>query len=86
MQVAETLIILLQIYTAIGAVLALGFLVIGIDRIDPDARGSYAFRPVLLPGLVILWPVVLLRWLELERAQRVVSDASGHPNSGGTDA
>ena len=86
MQVAETVIILLQIYTAIGAVLALIFLMIGIDRIDPDARGSYAFRPVLLPGLVILWPVVLLRWLELEKTQRVASGGSGQPNTGGSDA
>ena len=33
-----------------------------IEAIDPVARGAYAFRPLLLPGLALLWPLVLRRW------------------------
>ena len=55
------------IYATIGAALALVFLLWGIDRIDPAARGAYAFRPLLLPGMVLLWPVVAGRWIALER-------------------
>lgn len=55
------------VYAVIGAALALAFLLWGIDRIDPAANGSYAFRPLLLPGLVLLWPLVAARWIALER-------------------
>ena len=50
-----------------GIVLALAFLLWGIDRIDPAAAGAYAFRPLLLPGLVLLWPLVAVRWAILAR-------------------
>ncbi|WP_293862583.1 hypothetical protein [uncultured Alsobacter sp.] len=52
-------------YGAAGALVAVVFLAVGIDRVMPAARGAYAFRPLLLPGLVMLWPVVLWRWFRL---------------------
>jgi len=57
---------LVGVYGTIGAVVAAVFLVVGIGRIDPGARGAYAFRPLLVPGVVFLWPVVLWRWYVLE--------------------
>ncbi len=51
----------------IGLAVALVFLVFGIDRVDEAARGAYAVRPLLLPGLILLWPVVLWRWAVLAR-------------------
>ncbi len=53
-------------YLAVGMVVGLVFILFGIDRIDPAARGAHAFRPLLLPGLTLLWPMVLIRWLRLE--------------------
>jgi hypothetical protein len=50
------------IWLAIGVVVGVAFLFVGIDRIDPAARRSFAFRPLLLPGLTLLWPFVALRW------------------------
>ena len=49
-------------YGVVGSVVAVVFLAFGIERIMPAARGAYAFRPLLLPGLVLLWPVVIWRW------------------------
>jgi hypothetical protein len=49
-------------YLLTGVAVGLAFLLFQIDRQDPAARGAYAFRPLLLPGLALLWPVVLLRW------------------------
>jgi hypothetical protein len=63
----DALTTVLWIYAGIGAVVALAFLVWGMDRVDPAAEGAYAVRPLLLPGLILLWPVVAFRWLELER-------------------
>lgn len=57
-------------YGAAGIVLALAFLLWGIDQVDPTATGAYAFRPLLMPGLVLLWPVVAVRWAILARRGR----------------
>jgi hypothetical protein len=65
--VAAAIVHAVMAYLAAGLVPALVFVLWGIDRIDPSAHGAYAFRPLLLPGLVLLWPAVLLRWLVLER-------------------
>ena len=50
------------IYVWIGLSVGVAFLVFGIERVDPAARSAYAFRPLLLPGLTLLWPYVLRRW------------------------
>ena len=54
-------------YACVGAAVAVWFVLIEIDRIDPAAAGAYAFRPLLLPGLILLWPLVLVRWAMLAR-------------------
>ncbi len=64
---AELIVQSATVYGAIGGLVAVLFLLFGIDRIDPAARGAYAFRPMIAPGIVLLWPVVLVRWAVLER-------------------
>ena len=64
---AGTIVNIATIYGAAGLAVAAVFLLWGIDRIDPAASGAYAFRPLLIPGIVLLWPAVLLRWVWLER-------------------
>lgn len=54
-------------YGAVGALVAVVFLLWGIDRVDPAAQGAWLVRPVLVPSVVVLWPVVLVRWIALER-------------------
>jgi Zn-dependent protease len=50
-------------YAAIGVIIAIAFLVFGIERAHPAAHGAWAFRPLLIPGLALLWPYVAFRWL-----------------------
>ncbi len=66
MSAAEAILTGARIWLEIGAVVALLFLTVGIDRIDPDARGSYVFRPLLVPAVLLIWPLVLWRWAVLE--------------------
>ncbi len=66
MNEAEFVFLALKIWAVIGALVAVPFLLVGIDRIDEDARGSYIFRPLLVPGVILIWPLVLWRWLVLE--------------------
>jgi len=65
--VAALIIDAVLVYAVIGAALSLVFLLWGIDRIDPASNGAYAFRPLLIPGIVLLWPLVAARWIALER-------------------
>lgn len=66
MQTAATILSLLEIWSWIGAAVALVFLTIGIDRIDENARGAYVFRTLLVPAVILIWPLVLWRWAVLE--------------------
>lgn len=68
MTVAATLVTLAQAWGVVGLAVAAVFLLWGIDRIDPAAHGAIAFRPLLVPGIVLLWPLVLWRWRVLSRA------------------
>ena len=65
MTIAATLVLLVAIYAAAGAVVALVFLLFGIDRVEPNARHAYLFRPLLIPGILLLWPLVSWRWRQL---------------------
>ncbi|MBO6894559.1 MAG: hypothetical protein JJ866_21635 [Roseibium sp.] len=67
MQTAEFLLDLGRYHLMAGGVVAALFLVIGVDRVEPSARGSYAFRPLLIPGICLIWPLVLYRWFLLEK-------------------
>ncbi|GFE50059.1 hypothetical protein So717_18120 [Roseobacter cerasinus] len=63
---AEAILMGLRIWGSIGAVVAAIFLTIGMDRIDEDAREAYIFRPLLIPGVLVIWPLVLWRWYLFE--------------------
>lgn len=69
METAEIIITGIEYYLYVGGIIAALFLIIGLERIDPSARGAYAFRPLLIPGICLLWPVVLMRWFQLEVAK-----------------
>ena len=55
------------VYAVIGVIVAVPFLGFGIDRIDAGASGAYVVRALLFPGVVVLWPVVAIRWAVLGR-------------------
>jgi len=54
-----------KVWLSAGALVAVAFLLFGIDRIDEDADGAYVFRPLLVPGVLLIWPLVLWRWFVL---------------------
>lgn len=48
------------VYLVIGAAFSLWFVVDGVGRISPQARGSgWGFRVLIAPGSAALWPVLL---------------------------
>ncbi|MEM6489707.1 MAG: hypothetical protein AAF677_15800 [Pseudomonadota bacterium] len=64
---AATLIAAGEGWLWLGGLTAAAFLLFGLDRLEPSARGAYAFRALIVPGLVLLWPLVLWRWWVLAR-------------------
>ena len=68
MSVAAAIVLLVEIWLAIGLIVGLWLILYAVGRIDHAARGAYAFRPLLLPGAALLWPFVLWRSLRLLRA------------------
>ncbi|RED12194.1 hypothetical protein [Pontivivens insulae] len=66
MSFAATLVLMAEIWVWIGLAISALFLTIGIGRVDEDARGAYVFRPLLVPGIILIWPLVLWRWWIIE--------------------
>ena len=66
---AAGIITALEVYGLAGLAVATLFLAWGIDRVEDNARGAFVFRPLLIPGVALLWPLVLWRWGALERGR-----------------
>jgi hypothetical protein len=59
---------IVETYFLCGFVGAVLFLLFGVTRaLGYSARVSIGARLVLLPGAILLWPVVLVRWLSAVR-------------------
>lgn len=55
--------IMAAVYLLAGSLFAVFFLTKGIERMDTAAHGSgWGFRLIILPGTIVLWPVLLKKW------------------------
>ena len=62
-----------QGYAMIGIAVAAIFVLWGIGRVAPDARGAWTFRPLVVPGVILLWPLVLSRWWTIARGENAAA-------------
>lgn len=61
---AEWVVGLALAYIAFGLAFAIAFLTRGVQRLDPQTRGTgIGFRLLLLPGTAALWPLLLRKWV-----------------------
>lgn len=61
---AELVLDVLAAYAGVGALFALAFVARGAARIEPSARGgTLGFRLAIVPGAIVLWPYLAVRWL-----------------------
>jgi len=64
---AELVVLVAGGYLLAGLLFGLAFVTRGVTRIDPAARGSSAaFRLLILPGSVVLWPLLAAKWARHE--------------------
>ncbi len=62
----------LAVYAVLGMAFAVPFLCRGIQAIDPaTVRSPKHVRLLLLPGVVVVWPVLLRRWATLTKPERI---------------
>lgn len=61
--IAHLMVGLAVAYGGLGLIFAAAFVRRGVERLDPGARGaSWAFRAIIVPGVVLFWPLLLGRW------------------------
>ena len=78
------------VYLLCGIIFAVPFVIVGVGRIDPHAApGSWGFRVLILPGTMLLWPLLAKRWLkgiheppEEKTAHRCAAFTSQRANAG----
>lgn len=55
-------------YAAIGLIVALAFVAVGVTRVQ-SAPVTVGARALLLPAAAALWPLVLSRWFQSRRSR-----------------
>lgn len=60
---ASVVVVAAAIYLGGGGLFAGPFVTWGVNRIDPAAAaGTWGFRLLIVPGVVLLWPLLAARW------------------------
>ena len=65
-----TLLLICKYYLYAGTAVAAVFLSYGLGRVDENAQGAWVFRPLLIPGVLLIWPLVIWRWAVLQRGEQ----------------
>lgn len=61
-------------YAGMGMLAAVALHARGLERIDPATRGAGIwFRALITPGIVALWPFLLVRWRDAHRGETTVA-------------
>ena len=61
---AGMLVLALSVYAAAGFLFAVAFVSFGVQKIDPEAKGTkFGFHLLVIPGATAFWPLMLKRWL-----------------------
>jgi TM2 domain-containing membrane protein YozV len=59
------MLLVVSVYLAIGLLFALPFVIKGVTKIDEGAAGSgWGFRLIIIPGVIVFWPVLLKKWIK----------------------
>jgi hypothetical protein len=61
---AHPIVLVAGAYLAVGLAFAIPFAVRWVGRVDPAARqGTWGFRALIVPGSMLLWPLLVSRLL-----------------------
>ncbi|MEM9706095.1 MAG: hypothetical protein AAF850_08460 [Pseudomonadota bacterium] len=72
LELANRALFYMGVYFGVGALFAVIFVALFVGRLDRSATGGkFLFRLIILPGVVTLWPIILVRVLSF----RVINKA-----------
>jgi hypothetical protein len=62
--VLSAILLVLALYLVCGIVFTFFFIARGLEKVDEDAPGSsWGFRIIIIPGCILLWPMLLRKWV-----------------------
>ena len=72
MVVIGIILLVIEVYLALGLLFSIPFVIKGVTVIDPDgAEGTkWTFRVIIIPGTIIFWPVLLKKWVNTKRTNK----------------
>lgn len=67
----------IRAYLYAGLIFSVLFVLFGVQRVDPDARGwkNIGFRLIIIPGMCVFWPLFAVRWV---RGKRRPTERTAH--------
>ena len=65
-----TLVMIGTFYLYAGGAVAVVFLLFGLGQLDENAQGAWVFRPLLIPGVLLILPLAIWRWMVLQRGEQ----------------
>jgi hypothetical protein len=61
----KALLIIVLIYLLLGVLFVIPFLMKGLTKVDEGAHGgSIGFKIIIIPGVIVFWPVLLRKWIK----------------------
>jgi hypothetical protein len=71
--IVASFLIIAAAYFVSGIIFLIPFLKYGLLKIDATAKSSgWGFRVIISPGVVLLWPVLLKKWLTVNRKKESI--------------
>ena len=65
MMTIEVISIAAGIYLLLGALFVVPFLLKGLTKVDAGAHGgTIGFKIIIIPGVIVFWPVLLSKWMK----------------------
>lgn len=61
----QVILIIVLIYLFLGVLFVIPFLIKGLTKVDEGTHGgTIGFKIIIIPGVIVFWPVLLRRWLK----------------------
>ena len=66
--IVQIMISVVGAYLLCGVLFAIPFIIKGVSAIDEGAQGAtFGFRIMILPGSIVFWPLLLLKWIKIKK-------------------
>jgi len=69
--IISILLTIVAVYCLAGLLFAIPFVIKGVNQVDESAaHGSIGFRIIIIPGVIVFWPLLLKMWLHAVKSNQ----------------